>query len=135
MKILTPAQRSELRARAHRLHPVAVIGQKGLTPSVLEEIVRCLDAHELIKVRVLGGERETRETLLSTICQTADAAAVQHIGNILILFREKPADTPTKPEAAKKVRKPSRRVPASPAAGSKTREPANPRRRVVTKRP
>jgi RNA-binding protein len=134
MKTLTPAQRSELRARAHRLHPVAVIGQKGLTPSLLVEIRRCLDAHELIKVRVLGEARETREGLFSAICEAADAAAVQHIGNVLVLFREKPAEPEPQGDPTKRPRKPTRTRAAPPTRG-KPKAPVNPRRRLAAKRP
>jgi RNA-binding protein len=132
MKTLTPAQRSELRARAHALLPVAVIGQKGLTPSVLEEIGRCLDAHELIKVRVLGEQRQIREAMLTEICEAAGAAAVQHIGKILVLFREKPAEAPPPSETKREARKIPRRTNIS-AAKPDAHVGARPRRRLATK--
>lgn len=131
MKTLTPVQRSALRARAHRLHPVAVIGQKGLTPSLLEEIGRCLDAHELIKVRVLGEEREVREAMLGEICAAVDAAAVQHIGNILIIFREKPAEAPPQPDTVQAARRLPRKPSLAPTRPT-TRTTA-PRRRLAAK--
>lgn len=89
---LTATQRRALRASAHALKPVVSISQKGLTDSVLKEIDRCLKAHELIKVRVYDTEREQREALLGTVCTTLEAAAVQHIGNLLVLWRERPAE-------------------------------------------
>jgi len=87
---LNPAQRRALRAAAHHLNPVVSISQKGLTPSVLSEIDRCLKAHELIKLRLYGIEREVREALFSEICTALDCATVQHIGNLLVLWRENP---------------------------------------------
>ena len=55
---LTPAQRRDLRARAHHLNPVVTIAGNGLTPAVVAEIERALQAHELIKFKVHGCERE-----------------------------------------------------------------------------
>ena len=57
---LTPAERSALRSEAHALDPVVMIGDGGLTPGVLKEIDASLNAHGLIKVRVLGDDREER---------------------------------------------------------------------------
>ena len=64
---LSPTQRRALRAAAHHLNPVVSISQKGLTPSVLAEIDRCLKAHELIKLRLYGIEREDRDALFTEI--------------------------------------------------------------------
>ena len=89
---LSPTQRRSLRAAAHHLNPVVSISQKGLTPSVLAEIDRCLKAHELIKLRLYGIERENREALFAEICTALDCAQVQHIGNLLVLWRENPKD-------------------------------------------
>jgi RNA-binding protein len=88
----SPAQRRALRAAAHHLKPVVSISQKGLTPSVLAEIDRCLKAHELIKLRLYGIEREDRDALFNEICTALQCAAVQHIGNLLVLWRENPKD-------------------------------------------
>ncbi|BAO29144.1 YhbY family RNA-binding protein [Sulfuritalea hydrogenivorans] len=89
---LSPTQRRALRAAAHHLNPVVSISQKGLTPSVLAEIDRCLKAHELIKLRLYGIEREVREALFIEICTALKCAEVQHIGNLLVLWRENPKD-------------------------------------------
>ena len=106
---LTPAARQELRARAHALHPVVTVAGNGLTPSVLAELERSLQAHELIKVRLQGIEREEREALLTDICNQLDAAPVQRIGNIFIVWRprreekapEKKEPAPPNPATAK----------------------------------
>ncbi|MDP1733059.1 MAG: YhbY family RNA-binding protein [Sulfuritalea sp.] len=92
MTELSPTQRRALRAAAHHLNPVVSISQKGLTPSVLTEIDRCLKAHELIKLRLYGIERELREALFVEICTALNCAEVQHIGNLLVLWRENPKD-------------------------------------------
>ncbi|MCL2161509.1 MAG: YhbY family RNA-binding protein [Betaproteobacteria bacterium] len=106
---LTPTMRQALRASAHGLHPVVTIAGNGLTPNVLAELERSLQAHEIIKVRVQGVEREEREALLADICDRLDAAPVQRIGNILVVWRprreekapEKKAPAPPNPATAK----------------------------------
>jgi putative YhbY family RNA-binding protein len=87
---LTSLERKALKARAHKLDPVVTIGDKGLTAGVLAEIGRALDAHELIKVRAVSDERNQREAWLEEACERLSAAPVQHIGKILVLFRENP---------------------------------------------
>jgi RNA-binding protein len=86
---LTPAERSALRAEAHALNPVVIIGEAGLTPSVIKEIDASLNAHGLIKVRVFGDDREARIGMYESICQELDAAPIQHIGKLLVLYRPK----------------------------------------------
>ncbi|MDP2400142.1 MAG: ribosome assembly RNA-binding protein YhbY [Burkholderiales bacterium] len=94
MKLLTPAERRALKARAHHLQPVVMIGDAGLTPKVLREIDINLSSHELIKIRVLGDDREARAGMVEAICEPLAAAPVQHIGKILVLFRPRPEDSP-----------------------------------------
>ena len=89
---LTPAQRSELRAEAHGLSPIVLIGEAGLTPAVMKEIDAGLNSHGLIKVRVFGDEREVRIQYYETICSELRAAPVQHIGKLLVLYRPQKED-------------------------------------------
>jgi RNA-binding protein len=86
--MLTASQRKALKARAHKLEPVVLIGAKGLTEEVVAEIDRALKAHELIKVRVPGLERAERDQALLEICQKTGAHAVQQVGKVLVLFRK-----------------------------------------------
>jgi putative YhbY family RNA-binding protein len=92
---LSSAERSSLRARAHSLAPVVSIAESGLTENVLREIEICLNAHELIKIRVYGDSRENRLAYLEKICSELGAAAVQHIGKLLIVYRPRPLDATT----------------------------------------
>lgn len=84
---LTSAERSALRADAHALNPVVMIGEAGLTPSVLKEIDASLNAHGLIKIRVFGDDREERVATYETICDELSAAPIQHIGKLLVIYR------------------------------------------------
>ena len=79
-----------LKARAHPLEPVVIIGGKGLTDEVVKEVDRALAAHELIKVRAPGMDREEREAAFQALCERTGAAPVQAIGKVFVLFRKKP---------------------------------------------
>ena len=105
-----------LRAKAHHLQPVVSIGTNGLTPAVMHEIEVNLRAHELIKLRVFGDDRNERERLLAQVCVDLDAAPVQHLGKTLTLWR--PAPEP-EPAAAK-----TPKTKAKPAAASTSRRRA-----------
>ncbi|HET8597710.1 MAG TPA: YhbY family RNA-binding protein [Castellaniella sp.] len=140
---LSSQQRRDLRAAAHPLHPVVLIGDRGLTDAVLGEIDRSLAAHELIKVRVAGAERAERETMLDTICEALSCAAVHHLGKTLIIYRpdvlaqqaaaaaenatravRKKSDpyVPKKQAANPGAAKPAGRKPAEPASRRGTEE-------------
>jgi putative YhbY family RNA-binding protein len=103
MKVLMPAERRALRARAHALHPVVMIGEAGLTPAVLKEVDIALKSHELIKIRVLGDDRDLRAVMIGDICAALDAAPVQSIGKILVVFRPRPE--PVEPRPAPRPRR------------------------------
>ena len=105
---LTPAIRRQLRALAHHLEPVVLIGDAGLTPAVLREIDVHLKSHELIKVRFAGDDREAREQAMLEICETHDAAPVQHIGKILVVYRPHPEEPAAAKKPVRKRRQPRR---------------------------
>jgi putative YhbY family RNA-binding protein len=115
---LTQIQRRQLRAAAHHLHPVVSIADNGLSDAVVKEISRALAAHELIKVKLYGIERDQRDAMLGEICAALDCAPVQHIGNVLVLWKENPdKDAPkartggkplTKKQAAAAAERPRR---------------------------
>ena len=130
MTPLNPAQRRELRAKAHHLDPVVTVGHHGLTPAVLHELDLALLAHELVKVRVFNDERDAREAMLQEMCAGLDCAAVQHVGKILVLWRANPEKRP--PAAPAKA-------PARAAKGTTRRtgprapvDPVRERRRGAT---
>jgi RNA-binding protein len=87
---LTPAQRKAQRAAAHHLDPVVAIGADGLTAAVRKEADVALKAHGLIKVRVFSDDRETRQAMFEELADALDAAPVQHIGKLLVLWRPLP---------------------------------------------
>ena len=84
---LSAVERKHKRAEAHHLKPVVAIGHDGATAAVRREIEAALNAHGLIKLRVFSDDRAVREALLLELSSTFNAAPVQHIGKLLVLWR------------------------------------------------
>ncbi len=78
-----------LKAAAHHLSPVVMLGQKGLTEAVLAEIESALDHHALIKIKI-AAPRQDRATIIEAIVAQTDATLVQTIGQTAALYRKKP---------------------------------------------
>jgi putative YhbY family RNA-binding protein len=108
---LTAGEHRALKARAHALDPVVLIGDGGLTAAVLEEIDRSLNAHELIKIRVSSEDRDARADTLRRVCDELGAIAIQHIGRILVIYRQHPE--PALQSQTKPRRKPRRALKRS----------------------
>lgn len=90
--LLTGKQKHYLRGLAHHSKPVVIIGNAGLSEMVSNEIDQALNAHELIKIKLPGGDRNERQSLLEKICEATTAESVQSIGNIIVIYR--PAKKP-----------------------------------------
>jgi putative YhbY family RNA-binding protein len=90
MLSISISERRDLRARAHALNPTVMIGNAGLSESVIREIGSSLRNHELIKIRVLNDDRAERAAMLESICEQLNAAPVQHIGKILVIYQPNP---------------------------------------------
>ena len=84
---LDSTTRADLRSKAHNISPTVMIGADGLTPGVLKEAELALTSHDLIKIRVLGDDRQARVEIYETICNKLHAAKVQHIGKLLVIYR------------------------------------------------
>ncbi len=80
-------QISFLRGLGHNLSPVVMIGNNGLTETVLKEIELNLSSHELIKVQIAGDDRDARKTMYLEIAEKTGATAVHHIGKQLVFYR------------------------------------------------
>ncbi len=99
--ILNSAQRRELRAQAHHLEPVVMIGADGLTPAVTKETDAALNAHGLIKVRAMMDDRAAREGAFALLCESLGAAPVQHIGKLFVIWRPIPEKVKAPDDKAK----------------------------------
>ena len=87
--MLSAAERKSLKARAHPLEPVVLIGNKGITDEVVQEVEAALKAHELIKVRAPSLEREARDEAMQMLCERTGAESVQTIGKVLVIYRKR----------------------------------------------
>lgn len=87
------AFKQSLKAKAHHLKPVILLGTKGLTQAVIEETNIALIAHELIKVKINGAEKEDRQAIAAELCTQLQADLVQLIGNTAIIYRKNEEDS------------------------------------------
>ena len=89
---LTGKQRQFLRGLAHALEPVVRIGRAGVSPAVIEETKRSLNAHELIKVRIDHDDSSQRKALAEELANACDAEVAGTIGKLAILYRPRDED-------------------------------------------
>ncbi|SPE23956.1 CRS1 protein [Burkholderiales bacterium] len=127
---LSHEQCLRLRAQAHRLNPVVLLGAAGLSDAALREIDRALRSHGLIKVRAAGADRADRDVIFRAMAEPLGAARVQVIGNTFVLFRplpriEPPAAAAGAPKRGASARsgapldaRAARRAPKPPPPGS-----------------
>jgi RNA-binding protein len=90
---LFESQKKFLRGLGHQLKPVIMVGDAGVTESLLQEFCSTIEHHELIKVRVRASDRETRDNIISDLCNKGSAELVARIGNVALVYRrndEKP---------------------------------------------
>ncbi len=125
--ILGRDERLALRARAHHLDPVVLLGSNGLTEAVLKEIDRELRAHELIKVRVPTDDRELRESICAEVAEKLGAARVQSIGKLFVLWRPSEEMSPEEAFSLERLR-------TLGAAAPKAQEPVK-AKKVASKKP
>jgi RNA-binding protein len=86
---VTPAKIKQLKSQAHLLKPVIMVGQSGLTKSVLDEIEVTLNTHELIKIKIRA-EKEDRIRISAQIIEASQAELIQSIGQIIVIYRKNP---------------------------------------------
>jgi RNA-binding protein len=96
------------------LRPVVLIGDRGLSDSVLKEIDRSLTAHQLVKIRAGGEDREARDALLEAICDALSCAPVHHLGKTLIIYRPEPGAQAVPAQAAPEPATRAQRKPSQP---------------------
>jgi RNA-binding protein len=87
---LNEKQKKHLRRLGHALEPVVLTGGSGLTPGLLAELDSTLAHHELLKVRVRAGDRDSRDLMIQALCEASGAELVQRIGHVALLWRANP---------------------------------------------
>jgi putative YhbY family RNA-binding protein len=129
---LSSAKRSSLRAEAHDLSPVVMIGDAGLTEGVIQETEHALSAHQLIKIRVFADEKEVRTDYMNQLCERLGASPVQQIGKLLVIYRPESA-TPKKKTFAQSLQDQDGFKGAAPRRVTVMKAPANPAHRPRAK--
>ncbi len=84
---LSNTQIRHLKGLAHALNPVVMIGDKGLTPTVIDEIKLALDSHELIKINIRADDRDQKEEIIKKIINKTQSHKVQTIGGKLVIYK------------------------------------------------
>lgn len=91
---LSAADKKHYRTLAHNLNPVIIIGDKGLTENLMDELFRALRDHELIKVKIAIGDRDDRAQIIEHLLATTKAELVQQIGKVVVLLKKNPKAKP-----------------------------------------
>ena len=84
---LSSSQIRYLRSLAHDLSPVVLLGNKGATAAVVKELDQALGIHELVKVKLSGGDKAERDAQIDFLAGGTGAENVQQIGHVVVLFR------------------------------------------------
>lgn len=87
---LSEAQKKHLRGLGHKLKPLIMIGDAGLSDAVYAEYESTIDHHELIKVRIRVGDRDARDKIIKDLCTRSGAELVQRVGNVALLYLPNP---------------------------------------------
>ena len=98
---LSEAQKKYLRGLGHKLKPVVIVGESGLSDGVSGEFAGAITHHELVKVSVRVGDRKERDRIIDKLCSDHSASLVQRIGNMALIYRENP-------EKKKRIRIPNK---------------------------
>lgn len=93
---LNEHQKKFLRGLGHQLKPLIMVGDSGLSESLLAEYESTLNHHELIKVRVRVGDRAARDEIINKLCEDSSAQLIQRVGNVALLFRQNLRKKPEK---------------------------------------
>jgi len=99
--VLSQQFKKALRARAHELKPVILVGNNGLSTAVIAEAEQALCVHELIKVRLHAGDREAIRQASTLLCQQLEAELIQSIRKVVVIYRQR-VDSDRKPTRSSK---------------------------------
>lgn len=88
MMALTERQKKHLRRLGHDLHPIVLVGQRGMNAGVVEELKLALEHHELVKLRVRAGSREDRDAIFGELAGLSGSEFVFRIGNVGLFYKK-----------------------------------------------
>jgi RNA-binding protein len=86
--MLTERQKKHLRRLGHDLHPIVLVGQRGLNAGVVEELKLALEHHELVKLRARVGDRESRDAIFAELARLTESEFVYRIGNVGLYYKK-----------------------------------------------
>ncbi len=84
---LSETQKKYLRRLGHDLKPLIMVGDAGLTEALMAEYNSTLAHHELIKVKLRGADRESRDAMIASLCDEHSTELIQRIGNVALIYR------------------------------------------------
>ncbi len=88
---LTGSQRKYLRALAHPLKPVVLIGSRGFTEAVTKALDEALLKHELVKIKFNDDKTKAFKVTTNTALEKAtNSHLVGMIGHTAIYYRPHP---------------------------------------------
>ncbi len=87
MNKLTNNQKKYLRSMGHVLKPVVMVGQHGLSESVLAELETTMNKHELLKIKVRADGKDEKQQMINQIVEVSKSHLIQVIGNIMVIYR------------------------------------------------
>ncbi|KEQ16940.1 ribosome assembly RNA-binding protein YhbY [Endozoicomonas numazuensis] len=85
---ISSEKKRHYRSLGHKLKPVVMVAGNGLSDGVVEETLRALHDHELIKVKFAVGDREVKKEAIAELCNQTQAELIQTIGNIALIYKE-----------------------------------------------
>lgn len=91
---LSASDKKQYRAIAHNLNPVIIIGDKGLSEGLMDELNRALKDHELIKIKIAIGDRDDRSKIIEELIYRTGSELVQSIGKVAVLLKKNPKPHP-----------------------------------------
>jgi len=91
---ITAADKKHYRTIAHNLNPVIIVGDKGLSEGLMDELNRALKDHELIKIKIAIGDRDDRSKIIDDLVYRTGSELVQTIGKVAVLLKKNPKPNP-----------------------------------------
>lgn len=91
---LSESQKKFLRGRGHQLKPLIMVGDAGLSESLLTEFESTLAHHELVKVKIRAADRAARDEMIRKLCTSYSATLLQRVGNVALVYRANPKKKP-----------------------------------------
>jgi len=91
---LSSKQKKDLRKIAHYLKPIVILTKLEFTETALNETIRAVSDHELIKVKIESPDKVERKAIGSKISTLTNSNLIQTIGKCVVLYKANPEPNP-----------------------------------------